>query len=406
MDRSLEEINQKIRDGIFRTKEQESPENIMKKKNNKIQAFISNSEFSIFAVGKASILMVRGLEQETVKKANLKICLAPNPETLGGFTVFKGNHPFPGDDTFNSSEQIFNMIREDRSEKLLFLLSGGSSSLFEKIAPGISRERYEEIMHKLVSGGYPIDQINSVRCMLSDVKCGKMLNHSNYSSLLILAISDVPGDDISVIGSNPFFPKKKIKLDSRLLETFGIEGQKLEYRQCGVDSEIILAGENYSRALLENLDLPFEKISLGNILKEDVNVCSEKIISMLREKYELKKQPFLFSAYGETTSKVIGNGKGGRNCYLSALILEKADESEEFSFISFATDGQDGNSGLAGFLVDTTLKNSISRDELEKYIINSDTGTLAEKTQRNIFTGPTGNNVSDVVIGYYGGTVK
>jgi glycerate 2-kinase len=403
MSGNMKEINEKIRDVVLRVMKIESPEVIMKNQIERIRIFISNGSYSIFSVGKASIPMVKGLEETVVKNSNLSICLTPSPQNVEGFIVFKGNHPFPGNDTFSSSEAIFNLIEKDKSEKLLFLLSGGSSSLFEKIVQGVSIDRYMEIMHVLVTGGYPIEQINSIRCILSDVKCGKMLNHSNYGEILILAISDVPGDDISVIGSNPFYPGKSLDPDKDLIAKLGIEKQNITYRECRIESDIILAGRKYASDMLDSIDLSYEKIFLGNILEGDVNICSDRLLELLRNQYKTTGKPFVFSAYGETTSRVTGNGKGGRNCYLSALILKKAEKSEEFSFVSFATDGQDGNSGLAGFLVDNTLKEIIDNDEIERYIQNSDTGNLAIKLKRDINTGPSGNNVSDVVIGYYGG---
>ncbi len=406
MSGNMKEISEKIRDVVLRTMKIESPDIIMGNQAERIRRFISNGSYSIFSVGKASIPMVKGLDPAIIKNSSLSICLTPSPENMEGFRVFRGNHPFPDTDTFRSSEEIFNLIVEDHSDKLIFLLSGGSSSLFEKVSKGVSIDRYMEIMHLLVTGGYPIDQINSIRCILSDVKCGKMLNHSNYNEILILAISDVPGDDISVIGSNPFYPGKRFDPDKELTERLGLEKQKITYRDCHIESDIILAGKKYAGDMLDNIELPYEKVFLENILEGDVNTCSDKILELLRSRYSKTGKPFVFSAYGETTSKVTGNGKGGRNCYLSSLILEKAENSEEFSFISFATDGQDGNSGLAGFLVDNTLKEIISNAEIDRYIENSDTGNLAIRLHRDLNTGPSGNNVSDVVIGYYGGNLQ
>ena len=59
--------------------------------------------------------------------------------------------------------------------------------------------------------------------MMTLLKEGKMLNHSNYGEVLILAISDVPGDDISVIGSNPFYPGKTFDPDKELMAKLGIK---------------------------------------------------------------------------------------------------------------------------------------------------------------------------------------
>ncbi|MHB1439195.1 MAG: DUF4147 domain-containing protein [Cuniculiplasma sp.] len=403
---ALKNVDIAIREAVRNNILKESPSNIVSKYNREMIDFVSGNSFSILAIGKASIPMFKGLDKWLVGHSTLRVCLSPDPEPMSEVTVLKGNHPFPSFDTFDSTEKIMELIRNDRSDSLIFLLSGGTSSLFEKPRQSISRDEYLEIMHKLVNGGFPIEQINSVRCQLSDVKCGKMINHSSYGSILILAISDVPGDDISVIGSNPFFPSVNRDQEISLLEKFHIQFEKTIIRDCNVSGKIILKGEKYARDLMDSIELGIEKIYLGNILKGDVNICAEKITEFLRKEYDRLGKPFLFSASGETTSRVIGNGKGGRNCLLSALILQKMDENEIFTFLSLATDGEDGNSGLAGFIVDSALKKSVIREEINRYVENSDTGTLAIKLKRHIFTGPTGNNVSDVVIGYYGGVIQ
>lgn len=84
-------------------------------------------------------------------------------------------------------------------------------------------------------------------------------------------------------------------------------------------------------------------------------------------------------------------------------MLQKMGIEENWSFLSLATDGADGNSGLAGFRVDSSLKSQVSDSTIKEYIDRSDAGTLAIKLGRAVNTGPTGNNVSDVVLGYYGG---
>lgn len=223
---ALKNVDIAIREAVRNNILKESPSNIVSKYNSEMIDFVSGNSFSILAIGKASIPMFKGMDKWLVGHSTLRVCLSPDPEPMGEVTVLKGNHPFPSFDTFDSTEKIMELIRNDRSDSLIFLLSGGTSSLFEKPRQSISRDEYLEIMHKLVNGGFPIEQINSVRCQLSDVKCGKMINHSSYGSILILAISDVPGDDISVIGSNPFFPSVNRDQEISLLEKFHIQFEK------------------------------------------------------------------------------------------------------------------------------------------------------------------------------------
>ncbi|EQD77227.1 glycerate kinase, partial [mine drainage metagenome] len=147
-------------------------------------------------------------------------------------------------------------------------------------------------------------------------------------------------------------------------------------------------------------------INLENILNGEVETIAEQISSKLREIFIERKRSFWFAGYGETTTKVIGKGKGGRNLELSLRIMMKMNPEEIFSFISIATDGDDGNSLMMGMITDNILKERTTNVDLEKYLKNSDSATFAEDFGVAVRTGYTGSNVSDIIIGYYGGLIE
>lgn len=398
------EILTTITGGIKEIIKKESPENLVKDQVNFIRKFVGNESFSIVSMGKGAAGMSRGIGKELVNKGKNLLLLSPDDQPVEGFKSFKGNHPVPGKDTFRSSKEILEILKNDSSSNLIFLLTGGSSSLFEVPVIEISEKDYSKIIDKLVKAGLPIDEMNAIRCQLSQVKCGQMVNLTKFKKILILAISDVPMDNLCVIGSNPFYPGcKQAEIHGDFLREAGIEKREISYRDVEVTGKIILNGEKYAKDLLELIPDNIEKLFMGKELSGDVNDCAEKILHTIRMKYDEIKKPFFFTMCGETTSTVKGNGKGGRNCYLSTLILQKMDRDEIWAFLSLATDGADGNSGLAGFLVDSSLKTKVSNSLIEEYVERSDTGSLAIKLERALNFGPTGNNVSDVVLGYYGG---
>ena len=404
MSKNINEESNLIKNSIKKVMDTESPVNVMKGLKDEIRTFIGKDSYSILAIGKASVGMCKGLEDTLKKNARIKMCLSPNFVDGDDMEYLKGNHPVPMSDTFKSSRHILESYSNDDAAKLIFLLSGGASSLFEVPIDEVGTEKYACLMDKLVKSGHPIDQMNFLRCQLSMVKCGQMINHTSYGEVLILAISDVPSDEIGLIGSNPFYPPSaQMKRDGEILKEFGINGRKITYRECKIKAKLVLNGEKYAIDFLNMMDTKRKRFFLGHELYGDVRECSDRILKALRKKFSEIKEPFFYSMCGETTSIVNGNGKGGRNCYLSALVLQKSENSEIFSFLSLASDGMDGNSGYAGFLVDSSIKKSILDSEIDKYIENSDTGSLAEKYNAAINTGPSGNNVSDIVIGYYGG---
>lgn len=405
MEQDTSKILTIINNGIKEIIKKESPENLVKGQMEIINKFLGDGSFSILSMGKGAEGMSRGIEKTLTLKATNRVGLSPEANIVSGFKFFKGNHPVPGKDTFRSSKEILKILKNDDSSSLIFLLSGGSSALFEVPIDEISDQEYSKIISKLVTAGLPIDEMNAIRCQLSQVKCGQMVNLTKFKKILILAISDVPMDDLCVIGSNPFYPScKQAEIHGNFLTEAGIEKREIKYRRdVEVTGKIILNGEKYARDLLALMPDNIEKLFMGKELTGDVNDCADKILHSIRKKYDEIKKPFFFTMCGETTSTVKGNGKGGRNCYLSTIVLQKMDEDEIWAFLSLATDGADGNSALAGFLVDSSLKAKVSNSLIEEYVDRSDTGSLAIKLDRALNFGPTGNNVSDVVLGYYGG---
>ena len=144
-------------------------------------------------------------------------------------------------------------------------------------------------------------------------------------------------------------------------------------------------------------------MNLGKILIGDIKNLSKKIPQLLREIFADIGTPFRFAGFGESTAEVRGNGKGGRNTELSLRIMLEMKENEVFSLMSTATDGDDGNSGLMGMIVDDRLKRETLRDDFKYYLDNNDSAGFARKYSVQVETGFTGTNVSDIIIGYYGG---
>lgn len=388
---NIDDISSEIAYNLRRIIKDMSPEKLVAKEIVKIRDFFNGEDVTVFSLGKAAETMLKGLENITYLNFKKRICLS-NQISFNS-PCFKGNHPVPDKETYESSIKILNMLKDDRNENLLIFLSGGSSSIFEVPDDKYTYEYVTNRYRELLYSGKSIEEINLSRREISKIKMGKILKIISYKRIYELIISDVPSDNPSFVGSNPFLP------------TLNTENPPITYENSVINYKIILNG----RIFAENLRKMFSKyptVDFKNILEGDVYSCSKNIVSKVRKSYSDLGKPFFFTGYGETTSKVTGKGKGGRNCMLSFLMLKEFNFNEIFSVISFASDGQDGNSGLAGALVDTKFKIIIDNDEIDREILNSNTGGLAIKYNIGLDTGPTGNNVSDILVGFYGGVIS
>ena len=123
-------------------------------------------------------------------------------EEIPKFICFEAGHPVPDENTFNATEKAVEMVRDlDKKDKVLFLLSGGGSALFEK--PLIPFEELKYITQKLLASGADIREINTVRKHLSAVKGGRFAEICSPTSVFTVVLSDVLGNDPAIIASGP-----------------------------------------------------------------------------------------------------------------------------------------------------------------------------------------------------------
>jgi hydroxypyruvate reductase len=108
-------------------------------------------------------------------------------------------------------------------DRCLALLSGGASSLLVQPAPGLTLADKQSVTRRLLASGAAIAEINTVRRKLSSIKGGGLARQCRAGEILLLAISDVPGDALADIGSGPLSPDPASGADARgILDHYGI----------------------------------------------------------------------------------------------------------------------------------------------------------------------------------------
>src|SRR3569833_2423725 len=124
-----------------------------------------------------------------------------------GVTMIEAGHPLPDEQSLCAGEAVLRFITATPpAAPLLFLLSGGASSLMEVLPPGATLADLQRLNAWLLASGWPIDRMNAARRRLSCIKGGRLAVHVRGRRVLQLLISDVPGDAASDIGSGPLLP--------------------------------------------------------------------------------------------------------------------------------------------------------------------------------------------------------
>jgi len=330
--------------------------------------------------------------------------------------VVEASHPEPDKIGLIASKKLFDLAKKaDEDDHVIFLISGGASSLLTLPADGINFEEKQRINKELLISGAPIDQMNIVRRALSKIKGGRLAEAIYPAKLSTYMISDIPGDDPSYIGSGPTIQANGSNNDAlKILNNYKIDiSQNLKEIIIKNQLPKILNSPTYMLAnpmmALKSAYDEAEKfgckpIIISDSLEGEARVEAQKMADLaIKIKKEKKfknidlKQPILLLSGGETTVTVKGNGKGGRNTEFMLSMAIHLNEASGITALSIDSDGIDGVEDNAGaFISDVTLRKAKSKNLMpQKFLDNNDSYSFFQKIDDLIFTNPTLTNVND-----------
>lgn len=400
-----------------------SPFSAVEKYSQKLAHDIDESgRIFVIGFGKASLAMYEGIREKLKKKIFYAGIIVPEDQEVAEkfpeLEILRGTHPAVSDLSVKSSEAILGHLKDLEKEDLVFvLISGGGSALFEVPEHGIDITTLRSISDCMMKNGADIYQLNSVRQIMSSVKGGKLAEILKPAKVRSLIISDVTGDDLSIIASGPLVKPSGNDEVRKIITHYGKECKEigaLEKIMSGHESGEEGIGNVKNILVLKNYD--YVESVRDFLLKEEkyvvawepgvtgeVSAVAGNLVSAVRSMYSLFNESFWLVFGGETTVHVTGKGKGGRNQELALRVMGNMDEDERFTFASIGTDGIDGYSDAMGGISDSALKSVIPKNELLESLKNSDSNTLLSRYKSAIVTGRTGTNVSDIMIMHYCG---
>jgi glycerate 2-kinase len=335
------------------------------------------------------------------------------------------SHPLPDERSVAAGRRALEVARQTKpDETLVVLLSGGASALMAVPAAELTLEDKRTAVNALLKGGADITQLNTIRKHLSAVKGGR-LAAAAAGPTVCLAISDVVGDDPSVIGSGPTVPDPSTYRDAwACIERLGVENLLTEaarrYLRAGLEGkldETPKAGDPcfapcVTRVIGGRFNAMNGAADAARSLGYDVILSDEPIVGEARTMGPLvlerartltagRKRPVALIASGETTVKVIGKGRGGRNQEMAlSLVRPLASEATAVAMGSVGTDGIDGPTDAAGAYVDTTSLARAEQQALDPDVFLADNNAYAffERLDDLIITGPSTTNVGDLQV--------
>ena len=371
----------------------------------------------VIGAGKAAASMAREFENNYEGPIEGLVITRYGHSTKTKFVkVIEAAHPEPDANGLLASKRIFN-IATNSSEKdhVVFLISGGASSLLTLPLSGISFEEKQRINKELLISGAPIDEMNIVRRSLSQLKGGRLAKAIFPAQLTTYMISDIPGDDPAYIGSGPTIQANGSNQDSiAILENYKIaisdKIKKIIYKntlpQLIKSPQYMLANPIMALKSAANVAEKegYIPIILSDSLEGEAKIEGKKMAELAIKISNEKKyknislsKPILLLSGGETTVKVTGNGKGGRNTEFMLSMAITLDKAKNISALAVDTDGIDGIEDNAGaYISDETLKKAIFKKvNPQTYLNKNDSYSFFKKINDLIFTSPTLTNVND-----------
>lgn len=376
-------------------------EDVLRIKNKKIRLSKFERVF-LLGFGKGSAEVAQRLEKKIGKFLTKGWVIDTVVRESGKINYTLGTHPLPSKVNIDFTEMVLEETKSlTKKDLVLIVICGGGSALFE--APyQLKLRELSEVFGKLINSGANIAEINIVRKHLSKVKGGGLAKHLYPARVVNLIFSDVPGNDLSVIASGPTVQDwSTIAKAIKILEKYDIPRsavpltaltelpKEAEYFE-NIDNIVVLSNMTALEAMnQEAKTLGYKSFIFSDRIQGDAKKVGLKLI-------EQTPPGKILIAGGETTIKVIGKGKGGRNQALALACLPIMDDT---LVLAFDSDGLD-YWHFGGAIADKETGEKSGRAGLnpKEYLTNDDSGTFFEKIGDGILTDKLGSNVTDLII--------
>lgn len=387
--------------------------------------FPASGRCIVLGAGKAAASMAQALEhhwgaQDQADLARLSgMHIVPYGYALPCqyLQVREAAHPIPDLAAYQAAQALLASVQDlNASDTVICLLSGGGSSLMSLPAEGISLSEKQDINRALLRSGARIHEINCVCKHLSAIKGGRLALACAPAKVLTYIISDVAGDDASIIASGPTLADLSTCADAlAILQRYEIPASaavishlhqatsetpkpdhpvfaKAPVHIVANAQAALQAAANW--AVSQGLQVQILSDRLEGEALDLGRAHAQLAISLANEN---QQRPYLLLSGGETTVTLKGKGRGGRNTEYLLSLCQHLNGHPRIYALAADTDGRDGSEQNAGaWCTPESLQRaahlSISASD---YLANNDAYTFFASLDSLLMTGPTYNNVND-----------
>ena len=327
---------------------------------------------------------------------------------LPGIECYEAGHPVPDQNGFDAAARAVELagsLSED--DLVLFLLSGGGSSLFE--SPLIPGEELQDITKQLLACGADIVEINTIRKRLSRVKGGKFAELCAPAQVYTIVLSDIIGDPLDMIASGPAYPDSSTCQDALdIVKKYDLKltdnAIALLHRETPKSLDNVTTMVTGSvRELCKAVSAKCAELGYAPVIITDCLDCEARdagrMLGEIVQNNAGQGKKLAFIAGGETVVHLTGKGLGGRNQEI-ALAAAPLIAGMDAAVFSAGSDGTDGPTDAAGGYVDGDSLALLEEKgwDVGAVLADNDAYHALRSIGGLIFTGPTGTNVNDVAV--------
>ena len=374
----------------------------------------------VLGAGKASAAMAKAVEDNWPGElSGLVVTRYGHAVPCQRIEIVEAAHPVPDEAGRAAARRILDLAKTAGPDDLvLCLISGGGSALSALPAEGITLADKQAVNRALLASGADIGAMNVVRKHLSAIKGGRLAAAAWPAPMVSLLISDVPGDDPSVIASGPTVPDPSTYAEAReILARYAIAlPEAVATRLAAAEDETPKPGdERLSRATTTIVASPLASLEaaaavarqagvtpliLGDALEGEAREVGHVMAGMAisaRLHGHPAGAPAVLLSGGETTVTVRARGKGGRNTEFLAGLAVALDGAPGIFALAGDTDGIDGSEDNAGAVTGPgcLLRAGAAGIDAKAMLANNDGYGFFAALNDLVMTGPTLTNVND-----------
>jgi glycerate 2-kinase len=373
----------------------------------------------VIGAGKAAAAMAEVIEREWQGEiCGLVVTRYGHGANCRKIEVVEAAHPVPDAAGLAVAQRVLKMVTGlSEADRVIFLLSGGGSALLALPAAGLSLADKQSINKALLKSGASISEMNCVRKHLSAIKGGRLAKACWPASIFTYAISDVPGDDPTVIASGPSVADPSTLTEAlAILQRYSIEvpaavltrlqdprAETVKHADPCLSSShfqlIATPQQSLEAAAARARAAGITPIILGDLEGESREVA--KVHAGIARQIVLHGQPIkppcVILSGGDTTVTVRGNGRGGRNAEFLLSLTESLKGLPGVYALAGDTDGIDGSEDNAGALMrpDSYARAAALGLSAAHELDNNNGYGYFAALDDLIVTGPTRTNVND-----------